>query len=371
LPNLFSEIALGRVVLPNRIAVAPMCQYSADDGSATDWHLQHLMQLAFSGAGLVTVEATAVERPGRITHSCLGLYSDSNERALNRVMDAARAVATPGSKFAIQLAHAGRKASQRVPWEGGGSLSEEQEPWPTIGPSALSHGPGWATARALTLAEIERIRDSFVQAAIRSARIGFEVIELHFAHGYLLHQFLSPLSNQREDRYGGDAEGRERLAVEILTAIRAALPETVAVGARISGSDWAEGGLDETDAARLAEKLGYEGAAFVCVTTGGLVSHQKINAGPGFQVPHASHVKRMAHVPTRAVGMIVDPLVANALVESGEADMVALARAFLDNPRWVWHAAEKLGVSVARPPQYARAAPEVWSGAKLARPPAA
>jgi 2,4-dienoyl-CoA reductase-like NADH-dependent reductase (Old Yellow Enzyme family) len=199
-------------------------------------------------------------------------------------------------------------------------------------------------------------------------RAGFEVIELHFAHGYLLHEFLSPLSNQRDDRYGGDAEGRDRLAVEIMADVRAALPEGIAVGARISGSDWAEGGLTEADAARLAEKLGRKGAAFVCVTTGGLVSHQKITAGPGFQVPHAAHVKRMAHLPTRAVGMIVDPIVANAFVESGQADMVALARAFLDNPRWVWHAAEKLGATIARPPQYARAAPEVWAGAKLARP---
>jgi 2,4-dienoyl-CoA reductase-like NADH-dependent reductase (Old Yellow Enzyme family) len=368
LPNLFSEIALGRVLLPNRIAVAPMCQYSADDGSATDWHLQHLMQLAFSGAGLVTVEATAVERPGRITHGCLGLYSDSNERALTRVMDAARAVATPGTKFAIQLAHAGRKASQRVPWEGGASLPADQDPWETLGPSALSHGPGWAAARALTLLEIERIKAAFVQAALRSVRAGFEVIELHFAHGYLLHEFLSPLANQRDDLYGRDAEGRDRLAVEIMAATRAALPETIAVGARISGSDWADGGLVMEDAARLAGKLGREGAAFVCVTTGGLVSHQKITAGPGFQVPHAAHVKRMADVPTRAVGMIVDPIVANAMIESGETDMVALARAFLDNPRWVWHAAERLGAAIARPPQYARAAPEVWAGAKLARP---
>jgi 2,4-dienoyl-CoA reductase-like NADH-dependent reductase (Old Yellow Enzyme family) len=284
------------------------------------------------------------------------------------VMDAARAVATPGTKFAIQLAHAGRKASQRVPWEGGASLGADQEPWPTVGPSALTHGPGWAAARALTLAEISRIKAAFVQAAQRSARIGFEVIELHFAHGYLLHQFLSPLSNQRDDIYGRDAEGRDRLAVEIMADIRAALPESIAIGARISGSDWAEGGLTVEDSARLASKLGQQGAAFVCVTTGGLVSHQTITAGPGFQVPHAAHVKRMAHVPTRAVGMIVDPLTANALIESGETDMVAVARAFLDNPRWVWHAAEKLGVSLPRPPQYARAAPEVWAGAKLARP---
>jgi 2,4-dienoyl-CoA reductase-like NADH-dependent reductase (Old Yellow Enzyme family) len=367
-PNLFSEITIGSVTLPNRIAVAPMCQYSADDGSANDWHLQHLMQLAFSGAGLVTIEATAVERLGRITHGCLGLYSDSNERALTRVMDAARAVATPGIKFAIQLAHAGRKASQRVPWEGGGSLQSGEDPWTTVAPSALSYGPGWAAAEELSLADIERIKAAFVQAARRAVRAGIEVIELHFAHGYLLHEFLSPLSNQRDDRYGGDAEGRDRLAVEIMAATREAVPDCIAVGARISGSDWAEGGLDQGDAARLAQKLGHEGAAFVCVTTGGLVSHQKITAGPAFQVPHATHVKRISEVPTRAVGMIVDPLVANALVESGEADMIALARAFLDNPRWVWHAAEKLGATVARPPQYARAAPEVWSGAKLARP---
>ena len=368
MPNLFSEIAIGRVMLPNRIAVAPMCQYTADDGSATDWHLQHLMQLAFSGAGLVTIEATGVERRGRISHGCLGLYSDANERALKRVMDAARAVATPGTKFAIQLAHAGRKASQRLPWEGGASLTQEQDAWQTVGPSALSHGPGWAASRALTFEEIDHLKAAFVQAAVRSVRAGFDAIELHFAHGYLLHQFLSPLSNQRDDRYGRDAEGRDRLAVEILAATRAAVPDTVAIGARISGNDWAEGGLVVEDAARLADKLAHEGAAFVCVTSGGLVSHQKITAGPGFQVPFACHVKRMAHVPTRAVGMIVDPVVANGLVERGETDMIALGRAFLDNPRWVWHAAEKLGATIARPPQYARAAPEVWPGARLARP---
>ena len=227
---LFSPLALGPVSLPNRIVVAPMCQYSADDGSATDWHLQHWMTLAMSGAALVVVEATGVERRGRITHGCLGLYSDANERSIARALAAARAVALPGTRFGIQLAHAGRKASAQRPWEGGRALAPDQDPWPTVGPSALPFDSGWHTPEALDEAGLERVKAAFVAAAGRAVRLGFDAIELHMAHGYLLHSFLSPLSNRRDDRWGGDAERRRAFPLAVARAVRDAVPAGIALG---------------------------------------------------------------------------------------------------------------------------------------------
>jgi 2,4-dienoyl-CoA reductase-like NADH-dependent reductase (Old Yellow Enzyme family) len=356
------------VTLPNRIAVSPMCQYSAVDGTATDWHLQHLMQLAITGAGLVMVEATGVERIGRITHRCLGIYSDENEAAIARVLTAARRVAPAGTRFGIQIAHAGRKASCHVPWEGGKPLSANENAWPTVAPSPIPFADGGPPPLALDAAGMERVVAAFRQAAERAVRLGFEVIELHNAHGYLLHEFISPLSNKRTDSYGGTRENRMRFPLEVARAVRASVPGTVALGARITGTDWAEGGLGPEDAVAHASALKEAGFDYVCVSGGGAVPQMQIPLGPGYQVPLAARVRTGAGIATRAVGLIVEPAQAEAIVASGQADFIAMARAFLDNPRWVWHAAERLGAKVAVPPQYARTAPSVWPGAAMARP---
>jgi 2,4-dienoyl-CoA reductase-like NADH-dependent reductase (Old Yellow Enzyme family) len=374
--DLFSPLDIGPVTVPNRIAVAPMCQYSANDGAASDWHLQHLMQFALSRAGLVVLEAAGVERIGRITHRCLGLYSDANEAALARVLDAARRVATTDTRWGIQLAHAGRKASTHVPWQSGGPLKTGDDPWGTAAPSAVAFADGYPTPAALDAAGLERIKGAFCQAAVRASRLGFDVIELHAAHGYLLHQFLSPLSNHRTDVYGGSLENRMRFPLEIARAVRAVIPAGMVLGARITGYEWVEaepgvpgsGGIDTAEATVFANALQAEGATYVCVTSGGNVARAKIAVGPDYQVPFAAAVKAGSTIVTRAVGMIADPAQANAIITSGKADQVALARALLDNPRWVWHAAERLGATIAYPPQYERAAARLWPGSALARP---
>jgi 2,4-dienoyl-CoA reductase-like NADH-dependent reductase (Old Yellow Enzyme family) len=366
--HLFSPLSLGPIELPNRIAVSPMCQYSASDGSASDWHLQHLMQLAIGRAGMVVVEATAVERSGRISHGCLGLYSDANEVALARVLDPARRVAAPGTAFAIQLAHAGRKASCQAPFQGGKPLSRGEDPWPTVAPSAIPFADGWHVPQALDAKCLERVVNAFRQAAERAVRLGFDAIELHGAHGYLLHEFLSPFSNRRSDAYGGSAENRMRFPLEVMQAVRAAVPGTIALGARITGSDWADGGLTVDDAVAFAKALKKIGVDYVCVSSGGNVSTAKIPVAPGYQVPFAAKVKAGAGIVTRAVGMIAAPEQAEAIVAEGQADFVALARAFLDDARWVWHAAERLGAEISYPPQYARVSRAMWPGAVLVRP---
>jgi 2,4-dienoyl-CoA reductase-like NADH-dependent reductase (Old Yellow Enzyme family) len=367
-PHLFSPLELGPVTLPNRIAVSPMCQYSADDGSANDWHLQHLMQLGMSGAGLAMVEATAVERAGRITHGCLGLYSDANEAALARVLKAARKVAVGGTRFGIQLAHAGRKGSSQRPWEGGRPLAEGEGAWPTVAPSAIPLIEGTPAPAALDDAGMEGILAAFRRAAERAVRLGFDAVELHNAHGYLLHAFVSPLSNRRTDAWGGSLENRLRFPLAAARAVRAAVPRSVALGARITGTDWAEGGLTAEDAVVHAAALKAAGYDYVCVSGGGAVAKMNIALGPGYQVPMAAKVRAQTGIAVRAVGLIVEPAQAEAVVASGQADFVAMARAFLDNPRWVWHAAERLGARVAYPPQYARVARSLWPGAAMARP---
>ncbi len=367
---LFAPFDLGPIRLTNRIVVAPMCQYSADDGCATDWHLQHLAAMAMSGAGLVMVEATAVERRGRITHGCLGLYSDASEYALGRVLAFARSVALPGTVFGIQLAHAGRKGSTRRPWEGGGRLEDGEDPWPVVAPSPVPFDEGWPPPEALDEAGIARVREAFVAAGRRAARLGFEVIELHMAHGYLLHEFHSPLANHRSDGYGGGRDARMRLLLEVAGDVRGAVPDSVAVGARITGSDWLEAGLDVDDAVALAAALREIGLDYVCVSSGGIAPSAGIRIGPGFQVPFARRVREETGIATRAVGMIFEPAQANEIVASGAADMVALARAMLDDPRWALHAAEALGVDAPWPPQYDRANPRLWPGAAVLRKPA-
>lgn len=365
---LFSPIAIGPVTLPNRIAVAPMCQYTADDGSATDWHLQQIMNYAMSGAGLVVLEASGVERHGRISHGCLGLYSDANEAALARVLAAARRVAVPGTRFGIQLAHAGRKASTQRPWEGGGPLGPQEDPWPIVAPSAIPFAPNYATPAALDEKGMTRIRLAFVRAAQRAARLGFDVIELHSTHGYLLDTFISPIANQRTDIYGGSLENRMRFPLSVAKAVRAALPAHMALGARITGTDWTQTGWSPDDASVYASALKDLGATYVSVSTGGVLPRQDIPGGLSYQVPPATVIKNKSGIVTAAAGHIVDPQQAEDLVASGKLDMVMLARAFLDNPRWGWHAADRLGAKISYPPQCARVNPAVWKAASAARP---
>jgi 2,4-dienoyl-CoA reductase-like NADH-dependent reductase (Old Yellow Enzyme family) len=364
LPKLFTPIHLGGITLPNRIVVSPMCQYVADDGCMNDWHFIHLGHLAYSGAGLLMVEATHVTREGRITHGCSGLYNDHNEAELARVIQTCRRLGK--NPIGIQLAHAGRKASSQVPWEGREWLRADQSPWPTVAPSPIPYGEGWHVPHELSTQEIRAQVEAFVAATLRSKRIGFDVIELHSAHGYLIHQFLSPLANQRKDAYGRD---RSKFPLEVAAAVRESWPRDRALGARISANDWADGGLGPDDAVAYAKELKRLGFDYVCVSTGSVVAAQKLPpVTEGYQVPFAEKVKRAVGISVRAVGMIANPDYAEEIVATGKADTVALARAFLDNPRWVWHAAERHGIKLDYPPSYARSRFDLWPGAKLARP---
>jgi NADPH2 dehydrogenase len=363
--KLFTPITLRDLTLPNRIVIAPMCQYSAVDGSATDWHLAHLTQLALGGTGLLVIEATAVSAEGRITLGCLGLYSDANEAALKRAVLACRQYGN--TPIGIQLAHAGRKASTHVPWKGGQALKPGEGAYATVSSSAIPFTDGWHTPIALDRAGLERIRADFVAAAERADRIGIDLLELHAAHGYLLQQFLSPLVNRRGDEYGGALANRMRFPLEVFAAVRAAWPAGKPLGARINGTDWVEGGWSIEDAVVFARALRERGADYVCVSGGATVATAKIPVAPGYMVPLAARVRRDAGIATRAVGMIVTPAQAETVLAAGQADMVAMARAILDDPRWAWHAAEALGGRAAYPPQYERTRAELWPGAKLAR----
>jgi len=364
---LFSSLKLGKAELSNRVVVSPMCQYSADDGVAGDWHMQHLLQYGYSGAGLITLEATGVERRGRITHGCLGLYSDSCETALSRVISAARRFAGP-ARFGIQLAHAGRKASARLPWEGGLPLGPAEDPWPVVAPSTIPFSDGWPVPEVLNEEGMERTLNAFVDAARRAARIGFDVVEMHAAHGYLLHEFLSPLSNRRNDAWGGSLENRMRFPLAVASAMRAVLPEEIVLGARITGTDWIEGGWLPDDAVVFSRRLQDLGFGYVCASSGGIIPSVNIPAGPGYNVPFAARIKGETGLATQVVGMIIRPQQAEEIIASGQADMVCLARAFLDDPRWVWHAAEELNATVHYPPQYERARRSAWPGAAMLRP---
>jgi NADPH2 dehydrogenase len=362
---LFSPIKLAGLELSNRIVVAPMCQYSADDGSATDWHLGHLAMLANSGAALVVVEATHVERHGRITHGCTGLYSDHNESAMARVIAHCRRVGT--AKLGIQLAHAGRKASSQRPWEGGGPLKPEGDPWPTMAASAIPFGPNWHTPREMNTDDIARVREAFVDSAKRALRIGFDLIELHYAHGYLAHSFMSPISNHRTDNYGGSLENRMRFGREIARAVRAVVPKHVPLGARLSAMEWKEGGITADETVAYCKALKEDGLDFIDCSSGGITSETRTPTDPGYNVPIAERVKREAGMPTRVVGMIIKPEQAEAIIAEGKADMVAMARAMLDDPRWGWHAGQALGAEVPRTQQYLRVAPKLWAPAAQRR----
>jgi 2,4-dienoyl-CoA reductase-like NADH-dependent reductase (Old Yellow Enzyme family) len=359
-PALFTPLAVGGLELRNRIVIAPMCQYSAEDGKATDWHAIHLGHLAFSGAALLTIEATAVTPEGRISPADLGLWSDETEEALGGVLKSVRRWSD--MPIAIQLAHAGRKASTRVPWEGGAQIRPgEPSGWQTLAPSAIPFEDGENPPEALDLEGIARIRDSFVEAAKRAARLGIDAVQIHGAHGYLLHEFLSPLSNRRDDEYGGSLENRMRLPLEVYDAVRAAFPADRPVTFRVSGTDWAEGGWDVAETIELAKALEARGCAAFHVSSGGLTPEQKIPVGPSYQVPLARAVKQAVSMPVVAVGMITEFDQAEAIVGTGDADFVALARAILYNPRWPWHAAAHLGASVRGPVQYARSQPHRYA----------
>ncbi len=354
-PLLFTPASLGPVSLSNRIMVSPMCQYSAQDGNVNGWHAAHLGSLALSGAALLCVEATAVSPEGRITPNCVGLYHNDNQQALKGLLDQLRA-ASP-ARLMIQLAHAGRKASSARPWEGGQQLSVADGGWQALAPSALPHKEGETPPRAMTRAEIERVIGDFAAAARRARELGFDAIEIHAAHGYLLHQFLSPLSNVRDDDYGGSLENRMRLTLQVFEAVRAAAGEGMAVGARLSATDWVDGGWDVPDSVMLAKRLQALGADFLDVSSGGVSPLQKIAIGPGYQTGFAAQVRGEVDIPVISVGLITEPQQAEDILRKGKADMVALARAFIANPRWPWRAAAELGGQLQGHPQYYRCLP--------------
>jgi 2,4-dienoyl-CoA reductase-like NADH-dependent reductase (Old Yellow Enzyme family) len=349
---LFSPFQLRRLALPNRIVIAPMCQYSAVEGNVGDWHVMHLGSLSHSGAGLLIIEATAVAPEGRITPNCPGLWSDANEAAFARVLKAVRQYSS--MPLAIQLAHAGRKASCSVPWKGGKQLAADGGGWTTVAPSPVPFSEGDAAPLALDQAGIEGVRQAFVQAARRADRLGIDAVEIHAAHGYLLHQFLSPLTNHRSDAYGGSLQNRMRLALEVFADVRAAWPDHKPLGLRVSASDWVEGGWDLEQTVALVQELKKLGCDFIHVSSGGLSPKQHVQAAPGYQVPFAQRIKRETGIPTIAVGLITEPRQAEALIADGSADLVALARGILYDPRWPWHAAAELGAQIAAPPQYWR-----------------
>jgi 2,4-dienoyl-CoA reductase-like NADH-dependent reductase (Old Yellow Enzyme family) len=354
--KLFSEMKLGPLQLSNRIIIAPMCQYSADDGQATDWHTIHLGNLALSGAGLLILEATAVNPRGRISYADLGLWDDATEAALAKVLASVRKYSD--MLICVQLAHAGRKASTQKPWDGGEVIAPgAPNGWRTIAPSSVAFHDNAPLPEAASEKDIEAIIADFVAAAVRADRIGIDAVEIHGAHGYLLHQFLSPLSNKREDRYGGSLENRMRLLLEVFAAVRRVFPKNKAVGVRISATDWVEGGWDLEQSIVLAKELERLGCDCIHVSSGGGSPLQQIPVGPCFQVPLAEGIKKAVSMPVIAVGLITTATEAESILAAGQADAVALARGILYDPRWPWHAAAELGASVPAAPQYLRSAP--------------
>ena len=357
--TLFSPLRVGELELANRIIIAPMCQYSAVDGCMTDWHVIHLGSLAISGAALLTVEATAVLPEGRISYADVGLWDDATEEAMARKLESVRRWSD--IPIAVQLAHAGRKASTEVPWKGGKQIAHRAENgWQPVAPSALPFLPQDPAPRALERGELKGIREAFASAARRAARLGLEAVQLHSAHGYLLHQFLSPRSNRRTDEYGGSLENRMRFPLEVFEAVRAAFPPERPVSVRVSATDWVEGGWDTAQTVAYAQALSARGCAAVHVSSGGLDPAQRIPAGANYQVPFARAVKAAVRVPVVAVGLITGFDQAEAIVSTGDADLIALARAILFNPRWPWHAAAHFGAHVRPPNQYLRSQPQQY-----------
>lgn len=358
MPALFEPLSLRELQLANRIVVSPMCQYSAVEGCATAWHYAHLLSLAGSGAALLCLEATAVAREGRITLGCLGLWNETCAAALQPLLQLVRS--TSPIKLALQLAHAGRKASSRVPWEGGKLLPIEQGGWWPQAPSPVAHGADEPPPAELTREDLARLLGDFASAARRAATLGFDALEVHMAHGYLLHQFLSPVANRRADEYGRDLAGRIRFPLEVFDAVRAAFPAGRPIGVRVSATDWLDGedGWTLEQTIELARHLKARGCDWIDVSSGGISPRQRISPAPGYQVSFAQAVREATGVLTVAVGLITEPQQAEAIIAEGRADMVALGRAMLYEPRWPWHAAAALGGTVHGPQQYWRALPK-------------
>ena len=356
---LFTPFRVGSLELANRIVIAPMCQYSAVDGCMTDWHVIHLGHLALSGAALLTIEATAVLPEGRITYGDVALWNDATEAAIARTLETIRHWSD--IPIAIQLAHAGRKASTELPWKGGSQIaSDHPNGWQTFAPSAIPFENGQQSPVALDRDGLTRVREAFAEAAHRAARLGVDAVQLHCAHGYLLHEFLSPLSNRRDDEYGGTLENRMRFPLEVFDAVRAAFPADRAVSMRVSGTDWVDGGWDIDQTIAFAQALEARGCAAIHVSSGGLTPAQQIPLGPSYQVPLARAVKKATRIPVIAVGLITEFEQAEAIVGTGDADLIALARTILFNPRWPWHAAAHFGAHVKAPEQYLRSQPRQY-----------
>jgi 2,4-dienoyl-CoA reductase-like NADH-dependent reductase (Old Yellow Enzyme family) len=351
---LFSPFQLRSVSFPNRIGVSPMCEYSSHDGFAADWHLVHLGARAQGGAGLVILEASAVTPEGRISSADLGIWKDEHIPNLQRI---AAFIHSQGARAGIQLAHAGRKGSMSAPFTGERLLQPSEGGWQPVAPSALAFSPAYAVPQALDQPGIDAVVEAFRLAAHRAFKAGFDLVEIHAAHGYLLHQFLSPLANKRADAYGGSFENRTRLALQVVDAVRAAWPAHLPVLVRISATDWAQGGWNVDESVQLARLFREHGVDLVDCSSGGMVPNAQIPLGPGYQVEFAARIRSEAGIPTAAVGLITDPTQANAIVAQGQADLVLLAREMLRDPYWPLHAAAALGDAVSWPPQYLRAAP--------------
>jgi NADPH2 dehydrogenase len=365
-PALFTPLQLRGVQFANRIAVSPMAQYSAVDGAVQPWHFQHLGSLAVSGPGLVCIESTSVERAGYGSKTCVALHTEAQEAALRGLIGAIRTFsATP---IGIQFGHSGRKGAGCDPSEGRRALRAEEGAWEIWAPSAIPWSPSWPTPREMDRTAIDRVIAAYGQAAERAARLDLSVIELHGAHGYLLHSFLSPVSNRRTDGYGGSLQNRMRLILEVTERVRAAWPSDRVLGIRLNSHDWLPDGLTIDDTVEIARAFQAGGGDYVSISAGALTSEAKIPAAPGYLAPHAAQIRSRAGMPTFVTGMIVDPHQANEIIASGQADMLSIARAFLDDPRWVWHAAQALGAAVPYPMQYQLSRPGTWRGAEMLRP---
>ena len=361
--HLFAPINLRGLELKNRVIISPLCQFSAVDGTASPWHKQHVGSFAISGAGLCILEATAVSAVVRISPQCLGLYSDANEAALTAIIRDVRTYSD--MPLGIQLSHAGRKGSTRASWElhKGHGVPDSEGGWDVEGPSAEAFTEGWRRPLALDDAGLARVKREFVDATRRADRCGFDMIEIHAAHGYLLHEFCSPLTNHRNDGYGGDLAGRMRFPLEVAQAVRDAFPKHKPIGVRITGEDFVDGGLNLDDAVVFARALKEIGMDYVTPSAGNVAPGMKLpKIGPGYMVHFAEKVKREAAVTTMTVGMIYEPRFAEEIVASGKADMIAIGRAIMDDPRWPWHAATALGERFVAPNPYARSAPQHWPG---------
>lgn len=352
---LFTPLQMRGLTLPNRVVVAPMCQYSAEDGIVGDWHLMHIGQFSIGGHGLFIAEAAAVEPRGRISTRCPGLWSDAHMLAWKRVVDFAKTWGN--THMGVQLAHAGRKGSSTAPWLGGGQVGTDDGGWTTVAPSAIAFDDTRPAPDALSVSDVQQIVQDFSDAAVRADAAGFDAVEIHAAHGYLLHQFLSPLSNQRDDDFGGALENRMRLVLNIYDAVRKAFPADKPVGVRVSATDWVEGGWDLADTVQLACALEARHCDYIHVSSGGLSVDQQIPLGAGYQVDLCAAITQATEMTTIAVGQITEPAQAETIVRSGQSDMVALARGMLVDPHWTWRAAQALGAEAPYPRQYERALP--------------